>query len=199
MALQAKEYPFSRAAEAFLDILIEDYGGHIPFGEMGKIAEKLGVAKKTLYNLNSGCTPEWTKERNRRLDALISLDSQQQRVYELERLFRHKIDQRSKRGMDWTDKDPVEILSEVRKEYAHEAERPTQQNVLAVQVVQGLSGDELQTRLAQVEEMLRMGQYTEDANVLDGTWSDESRVGADAPSSDRGESTPLVSIGAEAS
>jgi hypothetical protein len=185
MALVPRER-FSRIEQEYLDILCDEYHGYVPHGELKKIAERLGCKPNYLSRLNWGMNADWKAERDRRIAAMIPLADPHLRMWAMQHMYEDMVKKRKERGLDLTGKDPLEVLEAIRKENDSivAAQPKTQQNTLVFQFIKNMSGDELSTRIAQVEEMLRSGQFEEEEEVVEAQWIEEigdgSASGGDA-------------------
>lgn len=101
--------------QKYLDIVIDEYGGVVPYGQRAGIARRLGCSPETLAKFDRGENQAWTSEYKQRLLDVIPLSSPVSQMIALQKLYDSAIEHREQNSMPLTSKDPVDILEVARK------------------------------------------------------------------------------------
>jgi len=115
-ALKAKGSELTDIQQQYLDILIDEYGGFVPFGEKKKIAERIGCTTAYLSNLDHGQCHAFIKEKRKRLRDAIPMADDLVQLSTLQWILEDTMDARMKdRSRPLSSKDPVDIIDMIRK------------------------------------------------------------------------------------
>jgi len=183
-ALRKKREGFSDLQQQYLEVVINDYGGFVPHGEKKAIAKRLGCSLSYLSQLDGGLVPLWKEEYERRVIEAYPLANTAVQLAQLQKIYEDAIDRRIKRGVALTGKDPVDVISEIRKI----AQGPVhQQHIEAVQNVDhsttfnfGDVSDEMLSRAMElVTQKLRTGETGDFSDIIEGRFSDITQGNAD--------------------
>ena len=163
--------------QQYLDIVIGEYGGFVPYGEKAKIARRLDCNASYLSEIDGGVNPTWTKEYQRRLREAIPLANTAVQLGALQKLYEDSVEHRKKNGKPLTSKDPVDIISEVRKVSqgpAHLQALEAIQNVDQSTTFNftGLSDESLSETIELLVKTLRSGGLEDVGEIIEGQFAE---------------------------
>lgn len=168
MALNPRKHrQFTDNQKAILEVVVNDYGGFVTHGHTQKIADRVGCSISTVSKLLTGKNPEWTAEKSRRIRDVIPLMEPEQQAALLQKMLSDSLEHREKRARPMTDKDPVDILAEIRKTsqqpavHVQATQNIIQQNVFGE--LGDMSDEQLSKSLRLVEQLMRADGDTQEA------------------------------------
>jgi len=189
MALIArKKKGLTDKQQAYMDILIEEYGGFVPYGEKKKIAERIGCSTAYISQMDRGDCTLWTEEYKRRIQDVIPLSDPVVRAAQLQRIYSDVVERRQKKGMALSSKDPVDILDTMGRTQpaVNATQNIGQQTVFNIG---GLSDERLTELIVGLERLLREGdleQLQRLGDIIDGSATDIDDASPDSIGGDEG-------------
>jgi hypothetical protein len=186
----------SPLGERYLDILINEYRGRVPWGHKTKIAKRLDCSVSALSQFDRGYYPAWIQERDRRMKELAGLADPLNHVIELNKLYEEAIAYRKRHGQPLTSKDPLDILTEMRKATfggGGDGAAQARQVNTTVFNFERLSDEALSNAIEQVTQILRDGGLDDLGEIIDGQFTDGGS--AESPTTDIRGGTPRLDGG----
>jgi len=163
----------------YLDILINEYHGYIPYGEKAQIARRIGCAPQYLYQLDSDPPKGFAREKERRMRECIPLADPIAQLGQLQELYDSVKAARKAKGLPLSKKDPVDIIDTARKveqgrTAADRKDRPANVSQSINFNFQGVSDDELSEAIKIISGVLRQGGADQLGEVVEDILVNES-------------------------
>jgi hypothetical protein len=186
-ALERRDSELTELQKQYLDILVDEYGGYIPYGEKTKIAKRLGCNPSYLSRLDNGQNAVFAMQRKQRIMEAIPMADTLVQLGQLQALYDSAILVRKNASEPLTSKDPADLIDLARKITQG---TPHQQKIEATQNIQhqstvfnfkDMDGEALSRAIQRIETALREENFDD---VVDGNFEEIGGQGTSTESSE---------------
>ena len=168
--LQPRADTLTDIQKAFLQVLVVDYGNDLTSVMLKDVAVQVGCSPEEISSMLNGKYPAFNKERLRLVNTMTPYKTSAERVTMLAKIFDNLIDYRQTNQMPLSNKDPIEVLAEIRKEAIASSGGGVTNNTAVFNFAE-LSGKELSDRITWVQELLRSGELKPNEDIIDGEFA----------------------------